>query len=133
MIMITPRQKDFNNPFDSIADPFLQNTGLPFASVLDAKTIQQAFQNEDAMFAEQDLFSTPVVLWALLAQTLRDGKGAACKAAVCDIETYRVQTGRQPPSGDTGDYCRARAKLNLKALKNLVLQSARQLESKANN
>lgn len=133
MIMITPRQKDFNNPFDSIADPFLQNTGLPFASVLDAKTIQQAFQNEDAMFAEQDLFSTPVVLWAFLAQTLRDGKGAACKAAVCDIETYRVQTGRQPPSGDTGDYCRARAKLNLKALQNLVLQSARQLESKANN
>ena len=83
------------------------------------------------MFGQQDLFSTQIVLWAFLAQTLRDGKGAACSQAVADIATYMVQTGRRPPSGDTGDYCRARAKLDLPALRRLVVDSARQLETAA--
>jgi hypothetical protein len=35
------------------------------------------------------------------------------------------------PSGDTGDYCRARAKLDLEALRCLTVQTARRLESQA--
>ena len=131
MTTIATQEKGFKNPFDNIADPFLQKTGLPFASVLDAHTIQQTFQKEDALFAKDDLFSTPIILWAFLAQTLRDGKGAACAAAVADIAAYMVQIGQQPPSGDTGDYCRARAKLNLTALQCLVRQSDQELETQA--
>ena len=132
MTTLATQERGFKNRFDNIANPFLQNTGLPFATVLDAQSIQQAFQDQDALFAEDDLFSTPIVLWAFLAQTLRDGKGAACAAAVADIAAYLVQTGQQPPSGDTGDYCRARAKLNLTALQHLVRLSAQELESQAN-
>ena len=117
--------------FDAIASAFLQEAGLPFASVLDAEAIQRAFREEDALFGQGDLFSTEVVLWAFLAQTLRDGKGVACAAAVADIATYLLQTGRRPPCGDTGDYCRARAKLNLSALRRLVRDSADQLEEVA--
>jgi hypothetical protein len=84
------------------------------------------------LFGQNDIFSTSIVLWAFLAQTLRDGKGAACAAAVADVATYMLQTGRRPPSGDTGDYCRARAKLSLSALRRLVVESARQLECDAN-
>jgi len=47
---------------------------------------------------------------------------------VADIATYLLQTGQRPPSGDTGDYCRARAKLSLTALQRLVRESAGQLE-----
>jgi hypothetical protein len=74
------------------------------------------------------MFSTQMVLWAFLAQTLRDGKGVACSAAVADIAAYLLQMGQRPPSGNTGDYCRARAKLSLTALQRLVRESAGQLE-----
>ena len=117
------------NDFAAITNSFVYDPGLPFASVLDAESIQQVFRKEGSLFGQQDLFSTEIVLWAFLAQTLRDGKGVACSSAVADIATYMLQTGQRPPSGDTGDYCRARAKLSLSALQRLVRESARQLEA----
>lgn len=117
--------------FQDALAPFLQQPGLPFADVLSAQAIEQAFAERDALFATDAVFSTPVVLWAFLAQVLRDGKGAACAAAVADIAIYMNQTGRPAPSGDTGDYCRARAKLDPAALRTLVGQAARQLEREA--
>jgi putative transposase len=126
----TPRT-GFKNDFSVIAHSFLDTPGLPFASVLNAESIQQVFREEEALFGQDDIFSTQIVLWAFLAQTLRDGKGIACAAAVVDIATYLLQTGQRPPSGDTGDYCRARAKLKLTALQRLVRESAQQLEEQA--
>jgi hypothetical protein len=119
------------NEFDTVAEPFLQGEGLPFTDVLDAESIQRVFREENALFGQDDIFSTEIVLWAFLAQTLRDGKGVACAAAVADIAAYMLQTGQRPPSGDTGDYCRARAKLSLPALRRLVVESAGQLERDA--
>jgi putative transposase len=129
MLTVTIPPRGRQNEFALVAEPFLQTAGLPFAQVLDAESIHRVFQEENALFAQRDLFSTDLVLWAFLAQTLRDGKGAACAAAVADISTYLLQTGRRPPSGDTGNYCRARAKLSLPALQRLVAESARQMDS----
>lgn len=131
MARIATQPMDFQDDFNVIVNPFLQETGLPFASVLDAESIRQVFREEEAFFGQDDIFSTEIVLWAFLAQTLRDGKGAACAAAVADIATYMLQTGQRPPCGDTGDYCRARAKLNLTALQRLVRESAQQIEKAA--
>lgn len=117
--------------FDTVAKPFLQQPGLPFAEVLRAEAIERWFAENDALFGQRDIFSTPIVLWAFLAQVLREGKEAACAAAVADIATYMQQTGGPVPSGDTGDYCRARAKLDLGALHGLTAQVAQQLETKA--
>jgi hypothetical protein len=117
--------------FNAVAEPFLQGEALPFARVLSAEAIQRAFAENDALFAQGEVFSTQLVLWAFLAQTLRDGKGAACASAVADIATYMQQIGGHVPSGDTGDYCRARAKLDLAALRRLVGDSARQLDGQA--
>lgn len=117
--------------FDTVAKPFLQQAGLPFAEVLSAEAIEQSFAQNDALFGESDIFSTEIVLWAFLAQVLRDGKGTACASAVADIATYMQQTGSQVPSGDTGDYCRARSKLNSAALRGLVSQAAQQLQDRA--
>jgi len=128
MTSLSTRGTRGKNVFALIADPFLHNPGLPFASVLDAASIQRVFREEEAFFGQDDIFSTEIVLWAFLAQTLRDGKGVACSAAVADIATYLLQTGQRPPSGDTGDYCRARAKLSVAALRRLVRESSRQLE-----
>jgi len=116
------------NRFDTVLQPFLQQPGLPFAGVLTAESIERAFAEHHALFGQEDIFSTPIVLWAFLAQVLRDGKGAACAAAVADIATYLQQTGGRVPSGDTGDYCRARAKLHPSALRHLSGLTAEQLE-----
>jgi putative transposase len=120
-----------NVRFREVLAPFLQQEGLPFADVLDGSAIERAFVQRGALFATDDVFSTPVVLWAFLAQVLRDGKGAACASAVADIATYMHQTARAVPSGDTGDYCRARAKLDAGVLRDLVRQSASQLDEQA--
>ena len=128
MVTIATHRSGNKNEFDTVAEPFLQGEGLPFSDVLDAESIQRVFSEEDGLFAQDDIFSTDITLGAFLAQTLRDGKGASCAAAVADITTHMLQTGRQPPAGDTGDYCRARAKLSLPALRRLVVESAEQLE-----
>lgn len=124
-------RKKRENPFAAVAEPFLRRGGLPFAEVLTAEAIERAFARNNALFGQDDIFSTAIVLWAFLAQVLRDGKGAACAAAVADIATYMHQTGGPVPSGDTGDYCRARSKLNLAVLRGLVAEVAQQLEDGA--
>lgn len=120
-----------NVPFHAVAESFLQADGLPFADVLSAQSIEQVFADRAALFGQEDIFSTQIVLWAFLAQVLQDGKGASCAAAVEDIATYMHQTDRPAPCGDTGDYCRARAKLDLPALRRLTADVARRLESGA--
>ncbi len=125
----TPRSGG-KTDFAVLADSFLHDPGLPFASVVDAETIQRVFREEEALFGQEDIFSTQMVLWAFLAQTLRDGKGIACPSAVADIATYLLQAGQRPPSGDTGDYCRARAKLKLTALQRLAREVSGQLEDR---
>ena len=131
MTSVAAYRTDHKNEFDAVAEPFLQGEGLPFTYVLNAESIQRVFREENPLFGQDDIFSTEIVLGAFLAQTLRDGKGVACAAAVADIATYMLQTGQRPPSGDTGDYCRARAKLSLPALRRLVVESAGQLERDA--
>ncbi len=120
-----------NAGFHDVAEPFLGRPGLPFAEVLSAGAIERAFAQRDGLFATDAVFSTAIVLWAFLAQVLRDGKGSACGAAVAEIATYTQQTGGRVPCGDTGDYCRARAKLDPAALRALVRQSAGELDHQA--
>ena len=131
MVSLSVPRASFKRDFSVVSDSFLHTPGLPFASVLDAESIERVFREEEALFGQDDLFSTQLVLWAFLAQTLRDGKGVACSAAVADIAAYLLQAGQRPPCGDTGDYCRARTKLSLTALQRLVRESAGQLEAEA--
>ena len=131
MVTVHDQATPGNAGFQDILEPFLQQGGLPFAEVLSADDVEGAFAARHALFATDAVFSTPVVLWAFLAQVLRDGKGAACAAAVADIATYMQQTGRAAPCGDTGDYCRARAKLDPAAMRDLVRQAARRLDDGA--
>ena len=131
MVSLSLPHAKFKSDFSVVAKSFLHTPGLPFASVLDAESIEHVFREEKSLFGQTDVFSTQIVLWAFLAQTLRDGKGVACTSAVADIAAYLLQTGQRPPSGDTGDYCRARAKLSLTAVQRLVRASAGQMETEA--
>jgi putative transposase len=120
-----------NCSFQTVLSPFLQQPGLPFAQILSAADIQQAFADVDGLFAQDDIYSTQIVLWAFLAQVLQEGKQAACASAVAQIATYCHQMDLPVPCGDTGDYCRARAKLQPAVLRRLVQQTAEDLEQDA--
>jgi hypothetical protein len=87
MMTVAARGTRHNNRFDVVAEAFRRKEGLPFADVLTGECIQRVFREENALFGQNDLFSTDIVLWAFLASAfggLRDGKGAACSAAVAD-------------------------------------------------
>ena len=117
--------------FQQIASAFLGDAGLPFAHVLTADRICRVFAKHSGLFGFSGVYSTAMILWAFLNQVLQDGKAASCQAAVANISSFCLQQGKQPPTADTGDYCRARAKLSEPALRELNREVADELENAA--
>lgn len=117
--------------FGRIAAAFLAQPGLPFASVLSAERIEQAFVQHGNLFGMNAVYSTAVMVWSFLGQALRDGKEASCQAAVARIAVHQQQSGGAIPTSDTGDYCRARAKLSEAALAELTRDVAGELDAQA--
>ncbi len=117
--------------FRQVVAAFLSQPGLPFAQVLSAERIQRIFTKHDNLFGMSAVYSTVVTLWAFLGQVLRDGKEAACQSAVAAVVTYQELAGLPAPTADTGDYCRARAKLCEEALRDLTVEVAEELEQQA--
>ena len=115
--------------FDKALAPFLVDAGLPFANVLSAAAVQQAFTEEEVDFGDthEAVFTPAVMLWAFLSQVLENDK--SCRAAVQRIMARRVASGQQPCSLDTGPYCRARAKLPATVLRRLARETGRNLEA----
>lgn len=117
--------------FRRVVAAFLSQPGLPFARVLSAERIQRIFAKHGNLFGMSAVYSTVVTLWAFLGQVLRDGKQASCQAAVAAVVTYQELAGLPAPTADTGDYCRARAKLSEEALRDLTVEIAEELEQQA--
>ena len=110
---------------------FLLQPGLPFSEVLSADRVERIFAKHDNWFGMSTIYSTVVTLWAFLGQVLQDEKTASCQFAVASVVTYQELVGRPAPSPDTGDYCRARAKLSEEALHDLTVEVAEELEQQA--
>jgi putative transposase len=111
--------------FRLILASFLGRPGLPFADVVTEASIQRAFEDEGASFAEgEDTVYTPAItLWAFLSQVLFKDAQRSCVAAVARVVVL-VALEREPCSGNTGAYCRARAKLSEPVLRRLVNEVA---------
>ncbi len=120
-----------SSSFQQIVEAFLAHDGLPFADVLTGERIERAFGRHDALFGRHGVYSTAIVLWAFLSQLLRDGKEASCQSAVARIASHCLHTGIQPPTHDTGDYCKARGKLSETALHELGQEVAEELQQQA--
>jgi hypothetical protein len=117
--------------FQRIVDVFLAQPGLPFAGVLSAERIERIFAQHGNLFGVGAIYSTAVMVWSFLGQVLRDGKEASCQSAVARVVSYCDGQGLDTPTADTGDYCRARAKLSVAALRELSCDVADQLEHEA--
>ena len=119
-----------SSSFVEIASVFLQAGALPFGSILSATDIRSVFEKHDGMFGGS-VYTTATVLWAFLGQVLQDGKMAACQAAVSSISSFQLLRRLAVPSPDTGDYCRARAKLKEDALHELATTVSQGAEDQA--
>ena len=118
------------SPWHPVLAPFLQADGLPFADVLAADDIEQAFAEEQVCFGQRpnSLWTPPLTLWTFLSQVLHGIK--SCRAAVARA-LVAVALQRPLRDGDTGNYCRARAKLPTAVLRRLTLHVGRRLEEQA--
>ena len=128
MSFSTPR--DGCSPFDNTLAPFLQGEALPFADVLTADAIEQAFTDAEVSFGQTaNSFWTPALtLWTFLSQVL--GGAKSCAAAVKRAFVTMALT-RPLKDCDTGNYCKARAKLPTPVLQRLTLQVGNALEKEA--
>jgi len=117
LVSIPPRRSQANFGFNDAIQAFLLQGGLPFATVLSEHRITSVFRKHGCSMT--GVYSTAIVLWAFMSQVMRDGKEAACQSAVARIVAYLTKRGRRAPGADTGNYCRARAKLPEGALKEL--------------
>jgi putative transposase len=116
--------------FDRIAEAFLSQPGLPFTRLLSAERIERVFARHDNLFGDA-VYTTAVMVWSFLSQVLRDGKEASCQAAVARVVVHQQQTGGATPTSDTGNFCRARAKLSEGALHALAVEIAAEVEQAA--
>ncbi|MCB9923250.1 MAG: hypothetical protein H6822_13795 [Planctomycetaceae bacterium] len=71
------------------------------------------------------------MVWSFHGQVLRDGNEASCQAAVARVVTYCRQQDSEPPTADTGDYCKARASFSQTALRDLTREFAGEVKDQA--
>lgn len=121
-----PSDPSLPRRFRLIQASFLQHDGLPFADVLPEPTIQQAFADAEADFAqdEEDVYTPALTLWAFLSQVLHAKEMRSCAAAVARVVVLLVALGKEPCSDNTGAYCRARAKLPAAVIRRLTTDLA---------
>lgn len=125
--------KTLTRRFHLVLASFLQSEGLPFGTVLPEEQIERAFEEEgvplwSADDEEDAVYTPPVTMWAFLSQKLHKGEQRSCVAAVARVVVLLATLGRDPPSGNTGAYCRARAKLPEPVIRRLTLDMARGCE-----
>jgi len=117
--------------FQKVVNAFLGGEGLPFAEILSTDRIERIFRKHGGLFGLHGIYTTAIMVWSFLSQVLRDGKEASCQAAVARVVSYCQQQRLAAPTEDTGDYCRARAKLSEAALRDLSREVANGLEQSA--
>lgn len=121
-----PLSQKLPRRFRLVLSSFMQSEGLGFADVLPEEKIQQAFDEEGANFAQDEdaIYTPPLTLWAFLSQVLFKEEERSCAAAVARVVVLLIALGKEPPSDDTGAYCRARAKLSEKVIRRLTCEVA---------
>jgi putative transposase len=121
---------DGGSSFDDTLAPFLQAEGLPFADVLTGHDIEEACAAEQIAFGEtaKSFWTPALTLWTFLSQVLHADK--SCRAAVARA-VVALALSRNPQDVDTGNYCRARAKLSVPLVRRLTLQVGNALEAEA--
>ena len=119
---LSEKVRDVNVGFSVFDQLSYSDNSLPFGNVLSADRVRDIFADSNVLFGcgEKDLWNTGLTLWSFIGQVLQDGKQSSCNAAVTNATRYMLEHGMQPPSPDSGEYCRARHKLNAEVLRHVA-------------
>lgn len=117
--------------FDMVRRSFLQRSELPFSEALTSHHVQQAFQAEAVSFGgsgKQPVWTMEITIWGIISQALFTGTERSCRAAVLRIAVYFALLGIHV-STNTGNYCRARAKVGEAVVRRLAKGVAERSEA----
>lgn len=106
-----------------------QSNDLFFASLLDRKTILDAFGDSSSILGAARVYCTAVTVWVFLSQVLSPHHG--CIAAVIKLINCRTSRNLPACSAKTGAYCIARDKLDEGSMHRLVTHTGRAIEDAA--
>jgi hypothetical protein len=113
--------RNFNNTFFQIGD-------LPFKTLIPdslVKSLRHSGSGHDTIF-------TPLVtLKAFLLQVLN--KNGSCKEAVANVIMERISNDYEANSVNTGAYCKARQRLPLPILKNMLVTTGKVLHQQSSS
>lgn len=101
---------------------------LYFAALLDRECILAAFGSASSDW-QGWVYTPAVTVWVFLSQCLSPDH--SCRDAVARLIAWRVSSGRQPCSADTGAYCTARDHLPEAACHQLVCRTGKETEDQA--
>jgi hypothetical protein len=105
---------------------FQDSLALPFAQVLPEEVIQRVLEQQGIQY-RQTLYTPIVTLWAWMSQVLDADK--SLNNAVSRVIAWLTAAGVGVPSGDTGGYSKARKRLSLGVLEQLLSHTATALAS----
>jgi len=128
---VSEEVRDVNLGFTVFDQLSYSDSSLPLGNVLSADRVRDLFADSDVLFGcgDNDLWNTGLTLWSFIGQVLQDGKQSSCNAAVTNAARLMIEQGMEPPSPDSGEYCRARHKLNATVLRQLVCEIAAKMSS----
>lgn len=120
--------------FECVRRALLQTDELPFANVLTAERLADAFESEGIDFGNADddpdvVYTPAVTLWAFLSQMLFTGEQRSCAAAVARVAAVEALSGRVVSDTNTGAYCRARSRIPETVPRRLALEMAQECET----
>src|SRR3954451_21642921 len=101
---------------------------LPFHDMLDAAAVNRVLKDNHVTVRDR-IFNPLVTLWTFLSQLLSPDH--SCREAVARVIAFRVARGQEPCGPETGSYCKARNRLPLKVLTDLVRGHGRRIDEQA--
>lgn len=104
----------------------IQGDHLPMAEVLDSQIISDVFRENEIVFgiADEDVYTPAITLWAMVSQFLFSGTGRSCKAAAGRVVSLCAQTCGRVVAQNAGNFCRARAKIPMGAMREITRRLA---------
>ena len=114
--MFYSTRKNLGQQIRHFKQTFLQRHDLPFDDLLTTEEITHFI--EQSGFVRDRVFTALVTLKAFISQVLSED--GSCKLTVSRLLTERLQRGLKPNTVNTGPYCKARRRLPLAPIIEMV-------------
>ncbi len=114
------------NQAEILKQRFQNSLALPFEQMLTEESIHQILEQEQVSY-RQTIYTPIVTLWAWMSQVLDPDKSLS--NAVSRVIAWLSVAGAAVPSSDTGAYSKARKRLPLTVLQQLLTRTAQTLQA----